>query len=427
MIRAVRLPRVLFLLGLLAWAGVATADPLYRLPSLREDRGLQVGAFKMWPEFFVETRYDSNLFRRSDKDTGDKVGATIFRFMPAFEVSNPLGQLVRFHFAGMGDVRAYYASKSSEIVKAQAKYGGNARARVHVLPEGVFQFYVQDRFNRELQTRNEVTKETFTRMFNEAQAGVILQPASALTFDASYAFVRDVFEELSLADKNVHAVALSGRWRFFPRTEAFVKGSVAFASYDSPREQGGVQVGNFASSPVRVEGGLNGYLTRRIFLTLSGGYGGSFHEKGAAYSGFIAKAMVGYEVPGALVVQGGYSRGFEESLFANYFSTDTLEAWSQLRLWQMVDLELGAKYLFVNYGTAILSPSVKYSDTSRSDSVLVGRGGVSLNFLRYLGVNIGVQYTNVLTDHFTEVVATGARDYGAFSKLEVFGNVVVRY
>jgi hypothetical protein len=427
MIRIVRLPGVLMVLGLLAWAGVASAEPLYRLPSLREDRGIQVGAFKMWPEFFVETRYDTNLFRRADKDTGDKVGATIFRFMPAFEVSNPLGRLVRFHFAGMGDLRAYYASKNSEIVKAQAKYGGNARARVHVLPEGVFQFYAQDRFNRELQTRNEVSKETFTRMFNEALAGVILQPASALSFDANYAFVRDVFEELPIADKTEHVIALTGRWQFFPRTEAFVKGGVAFTSYDEVREVGGLQIGNFPSSPVRVEGGLNGYLTRRIFVTLSGGYGGSFHEKGASYSGFIAKAMVGYELPGSLVVQGGYSRSFEDSLFANYFSSDALEAWAQLRLWQMVDLDLGAKYLFVNYGSAIVRPGVNYSDPSRSDNVLVAKGGVSLNFLRYLGVNVGVQYTNVLTDFSTEVVASGDKDYGAFSKLEVFGNVVVRY
>lgn len=426
MIRTVRLPGVLILLALVAWAGVATAEPLYRLPSLREDRGLQVGAFKMWPEFFVETRYDSNLFRRADKDVGDKVGATIFRFMPAFEVSNPLGQLVRFHFAGMGDVRAYYASKSSEIVKAQAKYGGNARARVHLFPEGVFQFYAQDRFNRELQTRNEVTKETFTRMFNEALAGVMLQPGSALTFDANYGFIRDVLEELDSADKTVHAIALAGRWQFFPRTEAFVKGSVAFTSYDETRQVGGVDVGNFSSSPVNVEGGLNGFLTRRIFLTLSGGYGGSFHEKGSSYSGFIAKAMVGYEMPGSLVVQGGYSRSFEESLFANYFSSDALEAWAQLRLWQMVDLDLGAKYLFVNYGNAIANPNVTYSDPARSDNVLVVKGGIGLNFLRYLGVNLGVQYSNVLTDYYTEV-DTGGKEYGAFSKLEVFGNVVVRY
>lgn len=416
----------IFLLVMM-WTVPVTAEPLYRLTSLREDRGVTAGAFRLWPELFLETRYDSNLFRRSDDDIGETLGATIFRVMPSFEAFNPQGRLVQFHFAGMGDLRAYFASKQSEIIKAQAKYGGNARTRVHLFPMGVFQVYVQDRFNRELQSRNEVSKDTFTRMFNRAEAGVILKPASALSFDAHYAFVRDIFEEFDVGDKIVHDIGLTGRWKFFPRSEAFLAGNVAFTSYDEPRLSGGVQVGNFASSPVRVEAGLNGYLTRRIFVLVSGGYGASFHEKGSKYNSFLAKAMVGYDVPGTLVVQGGYSRTFDESLFANYYASDALEAWAQLRLWQMVDLDLGGKYLFVNYGTSIPTPSITYSDPSRSDNVLIVKGGVSLNFLRYLGVNFGVQYSSVLTDYYSENTASKFRDYGSFSKLEVFGNIVGRY
>jgi|GEM_PF-2936376 len=425
--RALRHKGFPIFLFVVLWSVPVIAEPLYRLPSLRENRGITAGAFRLWPELFFETRYDSNLFRRSNDDAGETLGATIFRLMPSFEAVNPTGRIVQFHFAGMGDLRQYYASKQSSIIKAQAKYGGNVRTRVHLFPMGMFQVYVQDRFNRELQTRNEVSKETFTRLLNQAEAGVIVKPAAALSFDVHYALVRDIFEEFDVADKVVHGVGLTGRWQFFPRTEAFLTGTVAFTSYDEPRLSGGVQVGNFSSSPVRVEAGLNGYLTRRIFVLVSGGYGGSFHETGSKYSSFLAKAMVGYDVPGTLVVQGGYSRSFDESLFANFFASDALEAWAQLRLWQMVDLDAGAKFQFVNYGAAVVTPVVTYSDDTRSDRVLSVKGGVSLNFLRYLGVNFGVQYTSVMTDYFSENVANGFKNYGSFSKLEVFGNIVGRY
>jgi hypothetical protein len=44
-------------------------------------------------------------------------------------------------------------------------------------------------------------------------------------------------------------------------------------------------------------------------------------------------------------------------------------------------------------------------------------------------VNLGVDYTKIMTDFSSTFSGTGGSitDYGAFDKLEVFGNVVVRY
>jgi len=443
--------------------GSASAEPLYRLPSLRDERGIEAGAFHLWPEVFVETRYDTNLFRRSDeeidynkkllggrygfspeglaytgrldadgqKDTyvDTKPAALILRAMPSFECNNPGGRLVQFHFAGMGDFRGYFAKEQSAIVKAQGKVGGNVRTRVLLFPKGMFQFFVEDRFDRSLQSRNDVSRETFTRMLNEAGAGVIIRPAQALSLELRYGLSRDVFVEFDVADKLEHQAGLVGRWKFFPRTEAFVDASVGFLSYDVPRMLGTpqVQIGNFSSTPVRARAGLNGYITRRIFVLLAGGYGNSMHSGGASYQGFLAKALVGYEIPNLLVVQGGYERSFEDSLFANFFARDGVELWGQLRLWNMVDLEAGAKYQFVNYGKAVVVPSIAYSEASRSDNLLVVKADVSMNFLRYLGVNLGVAFSDVMTDFYSMDVASQFRDYGSFSKLEVFANIVGRY
>ena len=445
---------------LVAWGMLATAwaEPLYRLQSLREDRGITVGAFRVWPEIFLETRYDSNLFRLSDKelDFNDAVyasknqtspyegilSAVIFRAMPSFECKNPNGRTVQFHFAGMGDLRAYYAGKGADYVKAQSKLGGNARMRVHLVPTHPFQAYVEDRFDRTLSSRNDVSKDTYTRVFNEAGAGVIARPGEALTFDLHYSLVRDVFVEFSQVDKFVHNVGLTGRWKFFPRTEAFFDGTVGFTRYDEPRmaaasaTTAAVQVGNFDSSLVRAQAGLNGYLTRRIFVILGGGYGNSFHDKGTSYNGFLAKAMVGYEIPDTWILQGGYARSFEESLFANYYASDAIDLSSQVRLWGMVTFDVDAKFQFVNYGKPFYNPDLVYEGQTapsavglpnRSDKVLTVKGAISLDFFRYFGMNVGGSFSDVMTDFYIENVGSGMRDYGAFSKFEIFANVVGRY
>lgn len=417
----------------------------YRLKSFREDRGVHVGAFHVIPEFFFETRYDNNLFRGSDDEPGDKIGATIFRLMPAIEVKNPKSTIARLFFWGMGDLRVYHSGSSktqtigstevshSEIVKKQAKYGGNARVRAHFFPTSLFQLYVQDRFDRSLQTRTEVSAETFTRLLNEAGGGLILQPAASLSVDLGYSFTRDIYEESRSSDKSLHEIALRAKWDFFPRTSVYLNGAGTITRYDEVAittdsvTNVSAETGRWNSLPVRVEAGMNGYITSRFFVTLGGGYGNSLHEKGGSYNGPLGRAAFGYEVPDVFVGQIGYTRGFNESLFANYYGSDAITLATQVRLWQRVDFDLKANYRFLTFGDIPATPGVTYSDAERKDQMIDVEAAVSLNFLRYLGVNIGAKYSNLLTDFTTRVDAIGKLDYASFQKIEVFGNLVVRY
>jgi len=419
---------ILLALGLLA-APQARAQQFgrYRLKNLREDRGVLLGAFHVIPEFFFETRFDNNLFRGSDDSGEQKVNATIFRFMPAVEVKNPGSTVARLFFSAMGDLRAYTSGSNKGIVEKQAKYGGNARVRAHFFPTSIFQLYVQDRFLRSLQTRSEVSAETFTRLLNEVGGGLIVAPAASLSVDLGYGWSRDMFEEMSSVDKSLHEIALRAKWDFFPRTSVYLNGSTTITRYDEVATLNGVEIGRWNSMPLRVEAGMNGYVTSRFFTTLGAGYGNSMHDKGPTYNSALARVAFGYEIPDVFVGQVGYVRGFSDSLFGNFVASDALTLAGQVRLWQMVDLDVEANYRFLTYGDSPTAAGVTYSDKNRKDQMLDVEALLSLNFLRYLGVNVGAKYTNVMTDFTTVIAATGAEDKASFQKVEVFGNIVVRY
>jgi len=412
--------------------GMAQSLPGQRLPDQKEDRGIRSGAFRIWPSFFFETRYDSNLFRANADDSIGPLAATIFRFIPGLQLRNPDATLVELFFAAQGDFRIYSASGShAGTVESQKNLGGRAQARAQFFPRNFFQVFVEDSFERALQSRNQVDKATFTRLYNLAGGGIRLAPApDALTFDLGYKFIRDTFEDFGSADISTHQFYLRSRWKFFPRTEAFLNADAAIRKYDSPVELGGVQIGNFSSTPVWVKGGLNGYITRRLFVTLDAGWGSSMHEEGASYNGVLADALVGYSLSKTLLVQGGYTRGFEESLFGNFFASDTVHANAQARLFRLVTLEASCRYGFIKYGRIEAAiPGYTYSENPRKDQLLGANATVGVDFVRYLGVNLGVDYTRVMTDFSsTYAGASGSvTDHGAFDKLEVFGNVVVRY
>lgn len=409
----------------------------FRLPNLREDRGVTVGAFRIWPEFFVETRYDNNLFRGSDDDldsagaTAEKAGAIIYRVIPAVEIRKDANRIYGLHFQGKGDFRKYQGSGgTADMVEAQKALGGSARARLDLFPKSIFRLYAQDTFRRALQTRTVVSKDTFTRLFNEAGAGLVIAPSTALSFDLGYRLARDTFEEFATSNKTSHKFALRSQWRFFPKTSAFLTLGAELIGYDNALvDTAGTEYGNYSSTPVRALGGLTGFVTNRVFVTLAGGFGSSMHEKGTSYSNFLAQALIGYQMHDTVIVQGGYERKFTESVFGNFFSTDNMKIATQLRLWQLLDVDLEARYALVGYGDSPVTADSTPSHSNRADSLIAVNGQVSVNFARYIGANLGVTYTNLMTDYFTTPTAAGSssKDYGAFNKVEVFANVVVRY
>jgi putative beta-barrel porin BBP2 len=406
----------------------------FRLPNLREDRGVNVGDFKIWPEFFVETRYDSNLFRGSDDDreaNGDvsaKASALIYRAIPAVEIRKDANRIYGLHVQAKGDFRKYQGNgDTAEMVEAQQAIGGNARGRIDLFPMSIFRLYLQDSFRRALQTRSLVSKDTFTRLYNEVGAGLVVAPSSALTFDLGYRLARDTFEEMAVSDKSSHKFALRTRWRFFPKTSAFLTAGAELIDYDNALvDTAGTVYGNYSSTPVRALGGLTGFVTRRIFVTLAGGFGMSMHEAGSNYSNFLAQALLGYQFNDTFIIQGGYERKFDDSVFANFYSTDNMKIATQVRLWQLVDLDLEARYALVGYGDAPITADSTPSHVSRADALVAVQSMLSMNFARYIGANVGVSYTNLMSD-YRSTSPLGRIDYGAFNKLEVFANVVVRY
>jgi hypothetical protein len=396
---------------------------MQKLDSPREDRGVRTGGFRIVPEVFFETRYDGNYFRESDKDANGAVPVTIFRVMPALEVSNRGNRIVKVHFKGVGDVRYYLSDdKYSEAFDGQSILGAKGSGRVLLFPGSVFQLFVQDRFERSPRPQNVASSETFTRLYNVLGAGVIFEPFSdAMTFKLAYDYARDIFEDNDKGNSAEHSVGLSAKWKFFPKTQVFFDARGSMHEYDEATIASD-------STPVRASTGLNGFLTKRVFFLLGGGYGTTLHKEGASYSNYLANAMVGYVLTDMLTIQTAYSRDVMQSLFGNYAKNDAIQLGAQLRLYGMFDINTDVSYNFLGYGESAEPDGYNYVGGSpRTDQKLVGKISVAMNLLKYVGVNVGALFENNTTDFKIVAEDGSSTDYGDYSKYEIFANVVVRY
>ena len=399
------------------------AMSMQKLDSTREDRGVRTGGFRIVPEVFFETRHDGNYFRESDNDVNGPVPVTIFRVMPALEVSNRDNRVVRVHFKGVGDVRYYLSEdKYSEAFDGQSILGAKGSGRVLLFPGSVFQLFLQDRFERSPRPQNVASSDTFTRLYNVLGAGVIFEPFSdAMTFKLAYDFARDIFEDNEKGNSAEHSVGLSAKWKFFPKTQVYFDARGSMHEYDDADFASG-------STPVRANAGLNGFLTKRVFFLLGGGYGTTLHKEGASYANYLANAMVGYVLTDMLTVQTSYSRDVMQSLFGNYAKNDAIQLGAQLRLYGMFDINTEVSYNFLGYGDSQAPEGFKFEGgTPRTDQKLVGKVSVSMNLLRYVGVNVGALFENNATDFKIVADDGSSTDYGDYSKYEIFANVVVRY
>ncbi|MBH24466.1 MAG: hypothetical protein CMH57_08450 [Myxococcales bacterium] len=284
-------------------------------------RGLYVGQLQLHPGLFIEGGYDSNVFFEDDSENPSN--ATKLNGVIKLGVETPRPKKAQLDL----EVGLTYSELFAEEQAIQNQSGVTAFGRGTLLfnPNGSVAVGVFDYFRRTNEAPNTFSSATFNRFSNEAGGILKIQPGGkllTLDLEGSYAVVRNgIVDDL---DHNIVRLGAQGKWKFLPKTAFVLVASQRFINYEqSTRDTVNDNIpedslANINSSPLRVEGGLNGLIFTRISATAMIGYGNSFYEDGPSFSGLIGRAEAGYEIGPTSQFRLGYHRNFEDSSFGNY-------------------------------------------------------------------------------------------------------------
>lgn len=391
------------------------------LPPLKDEkeRGLKAGEFIIKPILQIEGKYDTNLFREDYRETPNST--PMLRILPGFSILNPRSNLLKFRFSGIGEIRQYISDNPN--IKEQSRIGGVGDLTFEIIPKYHIGFKIYDKFKRELQTRNYSSVDNYDKIINKAGALLSLVPGrGALKIDFEYAFNFDMFDDFDWGNYYYHEGKFLTSWKIFPKTLFFIES--IFRLYNYKKTGGDLQ--NYNSKPLRIYGGMNGYITKKLSLFWKGGYANSFYEKGTNFEGFVGEFSVGFKPSFTTIFSAGYIRNFEDSYFANYYTTHSAYAKVQQQLFRKLNFEIKFKYDYVEYST--FNPSVQnvtFSTTNRKDHGINAEALLEFSIARFIGIFAGYRLDIISTDFYT--ITSGIPDYGGYKKHEIFGGLKLLY
>jgi hypothetical protein len=406
----------------------ARAEVGLSLPPVVDDaeRGVRFGEFVFVPKLGVEGRYYNNLNRQDSREGRTDAGTVGIN--PGFRLDNPDATTFRLTWDADTSFRFFFSE--DENAKSLGRIAAASTLKAEILPKSVFGLFIRDTFLREIQPRNYSSSQSYDRNFNHAEAGMTVRPGGgALQISASYAFNFDLFDSFKDGDIYFHQVRLLTTWDFFPKTTLFVDGDWRYTKWRNPLARNRID-----SMPLRVMAGVKGYVTKKVALIVKGGYGQGFYQAGPDIQTFVGEAGVGFKFTDFTLLELGYDRDFTDSFYAGWYVGDSAYLRFGQQLFQRVNLELGARYTYVQYSS--FSPQVETpaagitaNQEDRRDHGLRATAAVSWSIARWVAFRVGYQFDGVFTDFQIDYTAGGQpfTDYGGFVAHQVFGELSLLY
>ena len=408
---------------LMVMPATARADTGLALPAVSDDavRGFRLGEFVLVPVVGLEGGYQSNVFRQDSRE--NPASAATLTVKPGFRLRNPEPSFMRLVWDGTFGYTHWFSD--NEDAKSQGRFSAGTSLKAEILPKSVFGLVVGDTFVREIQPRNYSTDKTFDRNHNLAEAGFQLRPGGgALQITTTYGFELERFDEFADGNMMAHRARLLLTWDFFPKTTFIVDGDWRYMTWE--HERPGFRTN---SMPLRVQVGLNGFVTKKFALVLKAGFGKGFYSTGPDYQNFIGEVSAGFKPTPTTVIDLGYSRDFSDSYYANYFVADTAHLKLGQQFFRRFNIELEGRYAYAQYATWIPAPTdgvQSISTSDRRDHVVSANAVASVSIFRYLSLRAGYRFDGVFTG-FEITPANGRVDYGGFKAHRVFGELSVLY
>lgn len=406
------LAAAVLILGLAPWSRTAAAEPGDGVHS-------SDGGWKLTPAITLTGGYNTNLFRASSQETGSAiVDAPLAWIEPSISIANPGARKFRLTLdAGLQWEQYFGGSQTTPSGGTvnpvdQSGLSAHADASGEINPEGAVGLRIDERFMRANEPTYYAGNSTYNWIQNSAGATVGIHPgARILDVELGYHWGLYAYQTDSLShlDRNEHRFDASAKWSFLPKTSLLAQADYTLVRWKDALNPGSRDdlnndpLLNANASPLRVQGGLTGLLTRRIAIRALGGYGWSMHDAGPSFDGIIGTVALAYSF-GRLDLHNrlelGYQRDFRNSTVGNFYSMHQVFAnYEQGLMDRVVSLRLGGRFELRDYSQN-LDGSQSAGDTGNSlnDELLIGEAGVVTNIDDWLifdlAYNIRANFTN---------------------------------
>ncbi|MCC6620107.1 MAG: outer membrane beta-barrel protein [Deltaproteobacteria bacterium] len=393
--------------------------------------GVTAGEFVIQPRFFLEGEFRTNFFR-VDSRASDPEGVFALHIRPGVALFNPEFDKVALT-VGV-DLDVFMPLTGGEAATDQTNLGGRAQLSAAFFPKSAFTLTLHERFERTLWMRPQITTNGNQNRNVIGVDGSFHPGGRALDFTLGYAFDLTRYDDIERIDMDEHHLRFLASWRFYPMTYTFIESTMTISRYLNPIDGAEELAGNFVDgTPVKVYGGLSGYITERLAVLVRAGYGNSLLDRDEGFSSFIGQLQASWRFSPTTIIHAGIARDFDLAPLGGYY--DYLRPYLELtlRLGELVDLNVDFAYDLRNYGAWEPAPIATGDDTltptasnpNRSEGAI--RGGLVLDFdmSRLLGATIGYRYDSVISDY--AIFSGSATNFIAYDDHRLFASFNLRY
>ena len=371
---------------------------IYSSSVYREGPGLRWGdgSMSLHGGVTLENGYDNNVFYQPQ----NPIGAGILRLRLHLDLApinldeyendqSTANRTFEFKLSTQLEYREY--ESGNDAVQAQSSLSALFMGEFTLFPRGPFELNLSDVFMHTVDPRNSEGPGSYERDYN--RVGILgTYRYSALEIGAGDAFDVNYWESriVSFADHYVDEAQAFARLRLLPQTigSLVVRGGVV--SYGNNHA--------LDADPLRVTVGGSTLFDSWIGASVNVGYANSFNQHGESYNGPVARAELRFFLPYRTQAMLAYDRDFHDSMFANFFTDDSVMVSVEKPIVMALSARLDFAVRFRHYGNLIdpmLIGAVGYSSSTRDDRVYEAHGEVNDRVLPWL--SIGLSY-NLLSD-----------------------------
>ncbi len=300
-------------------------------PYQLEGTGVRAGNLRIHPSVELESAFTDNLYRSyrdsvcdtysagdprlSQHPCSSVKAAGVFRLLPGVMIRNAHpGSRYDMQLKLNLDARQYVVSDVP--VKEASNLGGSVDGRLHMGQGRNFAVSLGERFTRVLAPGSDPGLPYHNNsILNITSVDASIKPGGGnLELSPRYELQYRNYEEIWGDTELSNTLGMQARLKFLPKTAVEMDTSFGYSTMlekNTPTPP---------SMPLTIWGGLNGLITPKISLVLKGGYANSFHDSGSSFSNWIALGNINYQIATQAMINLSYSRGFETSIIANYYT-----------------------------------------------------------------------------------------------------------
>ncbi len=410
------------------------------LPPRTPSFGFEAGIFVIQPRLLVEGEFSTNFFKVDSRNSNvSEKGVFSFHLRPGVAIFNPSYDWLAFQFHT--DLDVLLPVSGEDEVTDQTNVGLIADLTLNFLPRKMLSFAVYETFTRDLLVRPVSSRKSANRNFNSVGADVSFHPGGqALDFTLGYRFKVQRFDALTDLDTNHHQLKLVASWRFLPLNYAFFETDFEILDYIN---KAGSNTGNYVNGmPLKLYLGFSGYLTERIAVLATAGFGHSLLDgNGEDFVSFIGKAEATFRFTPRTALTLGVSRDFELSALGGQMGYVRAYTSFEQAVGDIVLIHADFQFDYRVFGVwspdAVtydndnnpLTPEVSVTAVTnmlRRKSFYLNAGLlVDFNISRIFGASVGYRFQGDITDF--QIGAGGVSELQGYQDHKIYATLNLRY